>query len=495
VIRAEWIKFRTLPGRVVAVAAAVLVVVALGGLAAAGVQESCMSGDKEVQCPAPPVGPDGRAVDDRFTFAHRPLVGDGDFIAHVGAMTGTITYPPPGHDQIVAGLVPWAKAGIMVKAGTKPGDAYAAMLLTGHEGVRMQADFTGDRAVPGFSGGAWLRLRRTGDRVTGYTSADGTTWREVESVRLPGLPPTAQVGLFVTSPSNVTEAAGSHGGHVVQARFTQATAQFTGITPGGTFRSDLIGDDGNRTDLEKLSPPGVKESAGILTVTGSGDIAPLGGAGGMTVDSMLTGLAVAVLIMIVIAVGFGTAEYRRGLISTTFLASPRRERVVGAKALVVGGIAFAVGTVAAAVTVPLATAIFHAHAVIVLPTPWTTTLRVVLGTGALLSLAALLAYGIGTVTRRGLTAVVLAVILLIVPRVLTTVSLLPDAASEWLLRVTPAAGYAIQQTVPAYRQIARPYSPADGYYPLAPWAGLAVLAAWAVAVLALGVVRTRRADA
>ena len=36
-IRAEWIKFRTLPGRVVAVAMAVLVVVLLGGLAAAGV--------------------------------------------------------------------------------------------------------------------------------------------------------------------------------------------------------------------------------------------------------------------------------------------------------------------------------------------------------------------------------------------------------------------------------------------------------------------------
>lgn len=499
-IRAEWIKFRTLPGRVVAVAMAVLVVVLLGGLAAAGVHESCMAGNKEVRCPAPPTGPDGRAVDDKFSFAHRPLAGDGEITAHVGAMTGVITYPPPGHDQIVAGLVPWAKAGIMVKAGTKPGDAYAAMLLTGHRGVRMQADFTADRAVPGFSDAAWLRLKRTGDRVTGYASADGATWREIETVRLPGLPPTAQVGLFVTSPSDVTEEAGSHGGHVVQARFTQATAQFTGVqvtgvTPGSPFRYDLVGDDGQRTDQEKLYPPGVKESAGVLTVTGSGDIAPLGIEGGMSAENMLTGLAVAVLIMIVIAVGFGTAEYRRGLIGTTFRASPRRERVIGAKAVVVGAVTFVVGTIAAAVTIPLATALLHAHAVNVLPAPWWITLRVVLGTGALLALAALLAYGIGTVTRRGLPAVVLAVVLLIVPRVLVTSALLPDTAAEWLLRVTPAAGYAIQQIIPAYPQVAQPYAPADGYYPLAPWAGLAVLAAWAAAALALAVVRTRRADA
>jgi hypothetical protein len=490
-IRAEWIKFRTLPGRVVAVAAAALIVVLLGGLAAAGSRQSCMDGNREVSCPALPTGPDGRAVDDQFSFAHRPLTGDGEITAHVGAMTGVITYPPPNHDQIVAGVVPWAKAGIMVKAGTKPGDAYAAMLLTGHEGVRMQDDFTADRAVPGFSTEAWLRLKRTGDRVTGYASADGTTWREIETVRLPGLPPTAQVGLFVTSPSDVSQEASAHGGRVVQARFTQATADFSGVTPGAALRYDRVGGDGVITDLEKQQPPGLKQSAGVLTVTGSGDIAPISAGDGPVIERMLTGLFVALLIGVVVAVRFGTADPA----GATFLASPRRERVIRAKAVVLGGTLFAAGTLAAGVTVPLALALLHSHHVNVLPTPWWTAVRLVLGTGALLSLTGLFAYGLGVATHRGLTAIVLAVVLLIVPQILATSSLVPDGTAEWLLRVTPAAGFAIQQSIPAYHQVLQPYAPADGYYPLAPWAGLAVLVLWTAAALALSVVRTRRTDA
>jgi hypothetical protein len=490
-IRAEWIKFRTLPGRVASIAGAMLVIVLLGWLAAAGAHEDCMGR----RCPAPPTGPGGEAVQDRFSFAHRPLTGDGEITAHLGSMTGVITYPPPNHDQIVAGLVPWAKAGIMVKAGIKPGDAYAAVLLTGHEGVRMQTDFTGDVAAPGLSGAVWLRLKRTGDRITGYASADGTSWREISTVRLPGLPRTAQIGMFVTSPADVTEQASPHGGHNVQARFTQATAAFDRVTPGGPWQVDLVGDDGLRTDLEKQHPPGATESAGTLTVTGSGDIAPLGTDGGGPIERSLTGMFAALIVVVVVGVRYATAEQRHGLLRTTFLASPRRERVVAAKGLVLGGVTFAAGTVAAAVTLPLAGWLLHAHGVNMLPVSGWTTLRVVLGTGALLSVAGLIAYGIGTVTRRGLTAVVLAVVLLVVPKLLATTSVLPSGAASWLLRVTPDAGFALQQSVPAYPQVATPYGVIDGYYPLPAWGGLLVLLAWAGAALALAVVRTLRSDA
>ena len=51
---------------------------------------------------------------------HQPLAGDGTITARVTSMTGMITYPPPDHDEIVPGLVPWAKAGVMVKDGTSP---------------------------------------------------------------------------------------------------------------------------------------------------------------------------------------------------------------------------------------------------------------------------------------------------------------------------------------------------------------------------------------
>jgi hypothetical protein len=490
-IWAEWVKFRTLPGRVAALAASGLVVVLLGCFAAAGSYQDCMGR----RCPPPPTGPGGQAVRDRFAFGHRPLTGDGEITAHVSSMSGVITYPPPGHDQIVAGLVPWAKAGIMVKAGTRPGDTYASVLLTGHEGVRMQADFAADVAVPGFSGEAWLRLRRAGDRVSGYASADGVSWRQISTVRLAGLPRTAQVGVFVTSPSDVTQQASPHGGHLLQARFTQATASFDRVTPGGPWRYDLVGDDGQRTDLEKIHPPGVTESAGILTVTGSGDIAPLGTEGGQPIERSLTGMFMALIIVAVIGVQFATSEHRRGLLRTTYLASPRRERVVAAKALVLGGATFAAGVLAAAVTLPLAGWMLEAHGVYLLPVSGWTTVRVVLGAGALLSATALIAYGIGTVTRRSLAAVVLAVVLLVVPQLLATTSVLPGGAASWLLRVTPAAGLALQQSIPAYPQVAVPYGVIDGYFPLPAWGGLLVLLGWAAVALVLGVARTVRADA
>ena len=55
--------------------------------------------------------------------------------------------------------------------------------------------------------------------------------------------------------------------------------------------------------------------------------------------------------VIVVATMFITAEYRRGLIRTTLTASPRRGRVLAAKAIVIGAVAFVAGLVAAAVAV------------------------------------------------------------------------------------------------------------------------------------------------
>jgi uncharacterized membrane protein len=40
-----------------------------------------------------------------------------------------------------------------------------------------------------------------------------------------------------------------------------------------------------------------------------------------------------------------------------------------------------------------------------------------------------------------------------------------------------------------------PYTPANGYFPLAPWAGFAVLCGYAVLALALAVILLRRRDA
>ena len=47
----------------------------------------------------------------------------------------------------------------------------------------------------------------------------------------------------------------------------------------------------------------------------------------------------------------------------------------------------------------------------------------------------------------------------------------------------------------AYPQVDNVYAPSAGYYPLAPWAGFAVLCGWAVLALALAAYALRRRDA
>jgi hypothetical protein len=53
----------------------------------------------------------------------------------------------------------------------------------------------------------------------------------------------------------------------------------------------------------------------------------------------------------------------------------------------------------------------------------------------------------------------------------------------------------VQQAVPQFHQLVATYNPEQGYYPLAPWAGLAVECAWAAAALALAFYLLGRRDA
>jgi len=490
VIRAEWTKFRSVRAWVAGIVVAFAAILGLGIAGAYGIQQDCLG----QVCPALPTGPGGEAVRDKFSYVHQILDGDGELTAHLAGFSGTITYPPPNHDSIVPGLVPWAKAGLMVKDGTKEGAAYAAVLMTGHNGVRMQHNFTEDKAGP--STAQWLRLARAGSTVTAYSSTDGAAWATVGTVTLKNLPTSVNIGFFATSPSDITSEASPRGGNIVQARFTQATAVFDHVDRTGAWTLTRVGDTGEQTDWQKYhQADGFTQSNGRLTVTGSGDIAPAGHEGGPTIDFALTGLTVALIAVIIVGALVITGEYRRGLIRTTYTAMPSRGRVLAAKAAVLGAVTFVPALVATAIAVPLASGILRSHHVTLLPASAGTQIRVVVGAALLLSLAAIFAYALGAALKRGTIAIALAVVLVVLPYLLATTSLLPPGAGRWLLRLTPAAGFAFQQILPAYHQISLPYTPSDGYYPLAPWAGLAVLAAWAAAFLALAVLRARRSDA
>jgi ABC-type transport system involved in multi-copper enzyme maturation permease subunit len=512
-LRSEWTKFRTVRGWVIGLAVAALLIVGLGALT--GSSSQCSIADVTPQnpnppiqaCPPPPAGPGGEWVTDNFYFVRQPLTGNGSITVRITSLTGLYS-PHGGFAQgqnptagMTPGVQPWSKAGIIIKAGTALGSAYAAMMVTGSHGVRMQWDYVND--TPGLTGKVsaasprWLRLTRSGDVITGYDSADGTHWTEAGTATLAGLPATVQAGLFAASPmSSVTTA--SLGGESATGGPTLATATFDrvgrqGTWPAITWTGDAVG------GARLASAVGFRQTDGRLTVTGSGDIAPVvrGSEGtGQTIEQTLAGTFAGLIAMAVIGVMFITAEYRRRMIRTTFAASPRRGRVLAAKAIVLAAVTFAVSLVAVAIVIPVGEHLLRENGNPIFPVSALTEVRIVAGTAALLAVAAVLALAVGTLLRRSAVAVTAVIAGIVLPYMLAVIpGVLPAGVEQWLVRVTPAAAFGIQQSTTAYPQVTADYTPANGYFPLAPWAGFAVLCAWTALALALAAFVLRRRDA
>ncbi|MFJ2953206.1 ABC transporter permease subunit [Streptomyces sp. NPDC087270] len=521
-VRAEWTKLRTVRGWVLALVAALVVVVGIGYASADATRSGGCPGMKVC---GPPKGPGGVAVVDDFTFVQRPLGTDGTLTARITSMTGRIAARTPDGTG-TPDLEAWAKAGLIVKAGTAPGSTYAAVMVTGGHGVRMQSDFTHDTAgpevaAPSAAAPRWLRLTRAGSTLTGGTSPDGTHWTTVGTATLPDLPATARVGLFVTSSAHMEVDRHALGSSAMSAP-TRATAAFDRVTlsGGGTGGSSGSGGTGGsgtgggstaqaahgwQTTEVGGDPLSASLSAAthrttangeVFSVSGSGDIAPAVGGqvfGARSIERGLAGTFAGLLVVVVVGSSFVTAEYRRGLIRTTLAAQPRRGQVLAAKAVVVGAAAFAVGLAASVLTLVLTLHRLRSNGVFILPASFGTETRVVVGTALLVALAAVLALAVGTILRRATGAVTAVVAGVVLPYILAMTAL-PDAAADWVLRVTPAAAFAIQQTTLRYHQVANVYAPSDGYYPLPPWAGLAVLCGWTAVVLAVAYALLRRRD-
>jgi hypothetical protein len=368
VIRAEWMKFRSVRGWVVAV---IVAAVAIAGFGLSGGDQGTCYGNSCAQL----TGPGGEAVSDSFYFVHQALTGNGSLTVRVTSLTSTVGVP---HGGTRRAAVPWAKAGIILKATLTPGSAYAAIMVTGSHGIRMQDDYTGDMAGPATHAG-WLRLTRSGSTVTGYASADGTRWTRVGAVTLPGLPATVQGGLFTTSPQWTQT---SLGVAAITGSPSQSTAVFdhAALTwRGGTWTgTDVGGSSGPAAG----PATGYSRAGGQFTVMGSGDIGP---------------------------VTYGPS-------------------------------------------------------------------------------------GIGTTPAQTLAGAFIA--LIAAPYVLAvSIPVLPLGAADWLMRVTPTAAFAVEQTVVQYPQVDDVYAPAYGYFPLPPLAGFAVLCAWTAVFLTLAGLALNRRDA
>jgi regulation of enolase protein 1 (concanavalin A-like superfamily) len=348
-LRAEWTKFRTIRGWVIGMLVMVLATVLFGLLGPAGSSFECAGPDGQACTAAqtPPTGPEGGAVNDHFYFVHQPLAANGEITARVTSFTGAYSL-----DGAVKhpGTQPWSKAGIIIKDNTSPGSAYAAMMVTGANSVRMQFNYVHDIAGP--PGANWLRLTRSGDTITGYSSADGTRWTMVGRTDLPGLAPAARAGLFATSPEH-SEVSRTFAGTDERSGPSQATGVFDHVSLPGPWTGDAVGGH--------TPGAGFEQHGDQFTVTGSGDIAPMVASGGRskTVSDSLVGVFAGLIAVIVVAAMFITGEYRRGLIRTTLAASPRRGRVLAAKAIVIGAVTFVAGLVSSTLAVLVVGAIVH----------------------------------------------------------------------------------------------------------------------------------------
>jgi ABC-2 family transporter protein len=497
-LRSEWTKFWTVRSWVVSLV--------LAAVLTAGVALALASAGGPNGLPAVATGPGGVAVNDSFYFVHRSLAGNGGITVRVTSLDDG-AFPGLGEGTIAA--QPWAKAGIIVKDGTQAGSAYAAVMATPGHGVRMQYDFTRDIAglagTVSVSSPRWLRLVRSGHTVTGYDSADGSHWIMIGSATLAGLPSSVQAGLFVASPW-----VSQNGNELV----TQASARFDDLSLQGRWSSGGWGQcevaasylgggvRGVAPGCVQATTSGTRigsetESGGTFTVAGTGDISPYVPAVDI-LGGVLKGSLAGLVALIALGGVFVGSEYRRGLIRTTFAGTPRRGRVILAKAIVIGTVAFAAGLAGGVIALVTAGPELRAKGWISPIYPLVslgtgTGLRIVAGTAVLLALAAVFALAVAVMLRRGVGAITAGIALFVGPWLVAAA--VGQSAGAFLLRVTPAAAFAVQQGVQRYPQSSAVCLASHGCYPLAPWNGVAVLAAWTVVAFAASWYVVRRRDA
>lgn len=187
----------------------------------------------------------------------------------------------------------------------------------------------------------------------------------------------------------------------------------------------------------------------------------------------LTQLFVGVLGVLVVA-----GEYSTGLIRSLFGAVGTRIGVLRAKALVVGGAVFAVMAVATTAAATLGQAVYTGKDA---TTPFSETLRPILGATVYLTGVALLGVALGFIlhsTAGGIGTLVAG--LFVVP---TFTSLLPDSFADAVLKFLPSkAGDSMMSLAPDDKM-------------LGVGAGFAVFAVWVVGLLITAAVLVRRRDA
>jgi ABC-2 type transport system permease protein len=203
----------------------------------------------------------------------------------------------------------------------------------------------------------------------------------------------------------------------------------------------------------------------------------------------LAGIYIGQAIVAILAVLSISGEYSTGMIRVTLTATPRRAHMLAAKAatlttLVVVAAALAVlGSVLAGRLILPGHGFTAAHGYPVLSLTHGLTLRAAAGSVLYLALIGLLSLGVATAVRESAVAIGIVLGLLYLFPILAALVTDPSLRRHLQQLAPMTAGLAIQDTTNLR------------HLPIAPWAGLGVLAAWAAASLIAGGLLLRLRDA
>jgi ABC-2 type transport system permease protein len=210
--------------------------------------------------------------------------------------------------------------------------------------------------------------------------------------------------------------------------------------------------------------------------------------GGDPTKLALSGIYLGQAVVAVLGVLAISEEYGTGMIRVTLTAMPHRLVLLAAKAANMAGLTLVIGVLAVAgcllagrFMLPAA-GLGPAHGYALVSVTHSPTLRAAVGSVLYLVLIGLLALGVATAIRDTAVSIGAVLALVYLPPLLAQV--VSDPLRRHLQQVAPmTAGLAIQATTDL-RSL-----------PIAPWAGLGVLAAWAAVSLLVGGMLLRLRDA
>ncbi|MFB9075954.1 family 16 glycosylhydrolase [Flavobacterium procerum] len=142
-------------------------------------------------------GTDIWETSDQFQFVNQPITSDAEIIAKVNSLTNTNTY---------------AKAGVMFRETLTPTSKHAMTDVSAAAGIEfLSRDVTSGITTAEVVTGAapkWVRVVRSGNVFTSYSSDNGTTWTQIGMPKTIAMANTIYVGMAVTSHANGTLATG-----------------------------------------------------------------------------------------------------------------------------------------------------------------------------------------------------------------------------------------------------------------------------------------------